>query len=103
MTNEELRNEMARFGVEHGDIANKYLEAIIDNDVDTACELIKELVGYVSPRTWVILIDRIDRISTEMLEFSDEDSEKYDPVYAEKVDKIIEEMDKMAEEQEEQG
>lgn len=95
MTNEELRNEMNVFGENYGDLANKYVEAIIDDDVDGACNIIRKLVGVVSPEAWVTLMNRINKISDALLEYTDEDSEKYDPVYSEKMDKIIEVMDEM--------
>lgn len=102
MTNEELRNEMSAFGENYGDLANKYVEAIIDDDVDGACNIIRKLVGVVSPEAWVTLMTRMEAISEALLDYTDEDSEKYDPVYSEKMDKIIDMMDKMAEENYEQ-
>ena len=95
MTNEELRNEMNAFGENYWDLANKYVEAIIDNDIDGACDITRKLVGVVSPEAWVTLMNRINKISETLLEYTDEDSEKYDPVYSEKMDKIIEVMDEM--------
>lgn len=98
MTNEELRNEMTRFGDNYGDLANKYVDAIIDDDVDGACDIIRKLVGVVSPEAWVTLMNRIEKISDALLDYTDEDSEKYDPVYSEKMDRIIEVMDEEDEE-----
>ncbi len=102
MTNEELRNELREFGEKHMDLANEYLEAILDDDIERGCNIIRSLIGELSPRAWCTLMDRMDRISTELLEYSDEDSEKYDEEYAKKMDLIVDEMDKMAEENYEQ-
>ena len=78
-------------------MAKTFFEALIDDHVDIASGMMIATMGFFTPREWVLLSERIQKVTDRLDQFYYENES-----FSDAIDDITEAMEKLEEEQSEE-
>ena len=101
MKNEEmtmLNEKIEQFYGKNPELATKFFEALINDEIDDAAKIIMETMDYFTAREWALLIHRINKVTDKFEDLYEEDEE-----FQKKNDEIFDELDKIEDEEMEES